>query len=77
VFIPNSPNRQPLRPPPHLRIRAGAFRHPSGGFPHRQLGCGHYFRELQDLKCEIQRLIFNSPILSHDDWLIIEILGIS
>jgi hypothetical protein len=37
VFIPNSPNRQPLRPPPHLRIRAGAFRHPAGGFPHRQI----------------------------------------
>jgi hypothetical protein len=36
VFIPNSPNRQPLRPPPHLRIRAGAFRHPAGGFSHRQ-----------------------------------------
>jgi hypothetical protein len=36
VFIPNSPNRQPLRPPPHLRIRAGAFRHPGGGFPHRR-----------------------------------------
>jgi hypothetical protein len=32
VFIPNSPNRQPLRPPPNLRIRAGAFRHPAGGF---------------------------------------------
>jgi hypothetical protein len=37
VFIPNSPNRQPLRPPPHLRIRAGAFRHPSGGFSLRHL----------------------------------------
>jgi hypothetical protein len=36
MFIPNSPNRQPLRPPPHLRIRAGAFRHPVGGFLHRQ-----------------------------------------
>jgi hypothetical protein len=32
VFISNSPNRQPLRPPPHLRIRAGAFHHPTGGF---------------------------------------------
>jgi hypothetical protein len=32
VFIRNSPNRQALRPPPHLRIRAGAFRHPAGGF---------------------------------------------
>jgi hypothetical protein len=32
VFTPNSPNRQPLRPPPHLRIRAGAFCHPAGGF---------------------------------------------
>jgi hypothetical protein len=39
VFIPNSPNRQPLRPPPHLRIRVGAFRHPAGGFPHRHLAC--------------------------------------
>jgi hypothetical protein len=37
VFIPNSPNRQPLRPLPHLRIRAGAFRHPAGEFPHRHL----------------------------------------
>jgi hypothetical protein len=37
VFIHNSPNRQPLRPPPHLRIRAGAFRHPAGGFSHRHL----------------------------------------
>jgi hypothetical protein len=33
VFLLNSSNRQPLRPPPHLRIRAGAFRHPAGGFP--------------------------------------------
>jgi hypothetical protein len=32
MFIRNSPNRQPLRLPPHLRIRAGAFRHPAGGF---------------------------------------------
>jgi hypothetical protein len=39
VFIPNSPNRKPLRPPPHLRIRAGAFRHPAGGFSHRHLAC--------------------------------------
>jgi hypothetical protein len=37
VFIRNSPNRQALRPPPHLRIRAGAFRHPVGGFSHRHL----------------------------------------
>jgi hypothetical protein len=37
VFIRNSPNRQPLRPPPHLRIRAGAFRHPVGGFSLRHL----------------------------------------
>jgi hypothetical protein len=37
VFIRNSPNRQTLRPPPHLRIRAGAFRHPAGGFSHRHL----------------------------------------
>jgi hypothetical protein len=36
VFIPSSQNRQPLRPPPHLRIRAGAFRHPAGGFSLRQ-----------------------------------------
>jgi hypothetical protein len=32
VLIPNPPNRQPLRPPPHLRIRAGAFRHLVDGF---------------------------------------------
>jgi hypothetical protein len=32
MFFPNSPDRQPLRPPPHLRIRAGAFRHSAGGF---------------------------------------------
>jgi hypothetical protein len=31
------------RPPPHLRIRAGAFRHPAGGFPHRQYECLRYF----------------------------------
>jgi hypothetical protein len=37
VFIPNSPHRQPLRPPPHLRIRAGAFRYPAGGFSLRHL----------------------------------------
>jgi hypothetical protein len=37
VFIQNSPIRQALRPPPHLRIRAGAFRHPVGGFSHRHL----------------------------------------
>jgi hypothetical protein len=39
VFIRNSPNRQPLRPPPHLRIRAGTFRHPAGGFSLRHLAC--------------------------------------
>jgi hypothetical protein len=32
VFIRNSPNRQTLRPPPHLWIRVGAFRHPAEGF---------------------------------------------
>jgi hypothetical protein len=37
VFIQNSPIRQALRPPPHLRIRAGAFRHPAGGFSHQHL----------------------------------------
>jgi hypothetical protein len=37
VFIRNSPNRQALRPPPHLRIRAGAFRHPAEGFSLRYL----------------------------------------
>jgi hypothetical protein len=37
VFIRNSRNRQALRPPPHLRIRADAFRHPAGGFSHRHL----------------------------------------
>jgi hypothetical protein len=39
VFLLNSPNRQIARSPPHLRIRAGAFRHPAGGFPHRQHCC--------------------------------------
>jgi hypothetical protein len=37
VFIQNSPNRQALRPPPHLWIRAGAFCHRTGGFSHRHL----------------------------------------
>jgi hypothetical protein len=37
VFLLNSPNRQTARLPPHLRIRAGAFHHPAGGFPHRHL----------------------------------------
>jgi hypothetical protein len=37
VFVDNSPNRKTLRPPPHLRIRAGAFRHPAGGFSLRHL----------------------------------------
>jgi hypothetical protein len=32
VFINNPPIRRTSRPPPHLRIRAGAFRHPTGGF---------------------------------------------
>jgi hypothetical protein len=32
VFIPIPPNRQTAKAPPHLRIRAGAFRHPAGGF---------------------------------------------
>jgi hypothetical protein len=39
VFIQNSPIRQALRSPPHLRIRAGAFRHSAGGFSHRHLAC--------------------------------------
>jgi hypothetical protein len=37
VFIRNSPNRQTLRPPPHLRIRASAFCHPARGFSLRHL----------------------------------------
>ena len=37
MFIKNSPIRQALRSPPHLRIRAGAFCHPAGGFSHRHL----------------------------------------
>jgi hypothetical protein len=37
VFIDNSRIRQMLRPPPHLRIRAGAFRHPAEGFSLRHL----------------------------------------
>jgi hypothetical protein len=35
VFIRNSLNRQTLRAPPHLRIRAGAFCHLTRGFSHR------------------------------------------
>jgi hypothetical protein len=31
-----------LRPTPHLRIRAGAFLHPAGGFSHRQGVWGTY-----------------------------------
>jgi hypothetical protein len=42
VFIRNSPNSQTLRPPPHLRIRAGAFRHPAGGFSLRHLAPPHH-----------------------------------
>jgi hypothetical protein len=37
VSIQNLPIRQALRSPPHLRIRAGAFLHPAGGFSHRHL----------------------------------------
>jgi hypothetical protein len=37
MLIRNSPNRQTLRPPPHLRIRVGAFRHPARGFSYRHL----------------------------------------
>jgi hypothetical protein len=50
VFIQNSPNRQTLRPPPHLRIRAGAFRHSVGGFSHR-----HLARQVGALKQTLRR----------------------
>jgi hypothetical protein len=32
VFIHHHQTSKPLSPPPHLRIWAGAFRHPAGGF---------------------------------------------
>jgi hypothetical protein len=35
-FIVLLPTGKTLKPPPHLRIRAGAFRHPAGDFPLRQ-----------------------------------------
>jgi hypothetical protein len=36
-FIVNLPTGKTLKPPPHLRIRAVAFRHPAGDFPLRHL----------------------------------------
>jgi hypothetical protein len=48
VFIRNSPStRQAKRlgPPPHLRIRAGAFCHPARGFSMRQLFLPSYVYE--------------------------------
>jgi hypothetical protein len=36
-FIVHLPTGKMLKPPPHLRIRAGAFRHPAGDFPLRHL----------------------------------------
>jgi hypothetical protein len=35
-FIVHLPTCKTLKPPPHLRIRAGAFRHPARDFPLRQ-----------------------------------------
>jgi hypothetical protein len=35
-FIVHLPTGKTLKPPPHLMIRAGAFRHPVGDFPLRQ-----------------------------------------
>jgi hypothetical protein len=35
-FIVHLPTCKTLKPPPHLRIRAGAFRHPAGDFPLRE-----------------------------------------
>jgi hypothetical protein len=32
-FIVHLPTGKTLKPPPHLRIRAGAFRHLAGDFP--------------------------------------------
>jgi hypothetical protein len=34
-FIVHLPTGKMLKPPPHLRIRVGAFRHPAGDFPLR------------------------------------------
>jgi hypothetical protein len=34
-FIVHLPTGKTLKPPPHLRIRAGAFRHLAGDFPLR------------------------------------------
>jgi hypothetical protein len=36
-FTVHLPTGKTLKPPPHLRIRAGAFRHPAGDFPLRHL----------------------------------------
>jgi hypothetical protein len=36
-FIVHLPKGKTLKPPPHFRIRAGAFRHPAGDFPLRHL----------------------------------------
>jgi hypothetical protein len=53
VFVQNSPIRRALRPPPHLRIRVGAIRHPAGGFSHR-----HLARQVGDLA-----LVFSTVFL--------------
>jgi hypothetical protein len=38
-FIVHLPTGKTLKPPPHLRIRAGAFRHLARDFPLRQRCC--------------------------------------
>jgi hypothetical protein len=75
VFIPNSPNRQPLRPPPHLRIRAGAFRHPAGGFSLRHLVLqvgGFGFRFLPVFLLDTMVQIVEHRGLSPEDFLMEE-----
>jgi hypothetical protein len=44
VFIPNPQTGNCLGPLLISRIRAGAFRHPAGGFPHRQYEFGRNFK---------------------------------
>jgi hypothetical protein len=43
-----------LRPPPHLRIRAGAFCHPAGGFSLRQPG----YHQLRIRSSNISKMTF-------------------
>jgi hypothetical protein len=41
-FIVHLPTGKTFKPPHHLRIRAGAFRHPAGDFPLRQGRCPYF-----------------------------------